>query len=71
MKKEEMTTMLTTKQETEAFQRNRMQEDLAKCTDEQRELFNMIWPNGVPLNELDDAWQLVKRTLVVNEKKAG
>jgi len=43
---------------TEQFQRERLAELLAQCTDEQRRIFNLMYPNGVGRERLP--WALTQ-----------
>jgi len=62
--------MKTVSEEVEGFTRLRIEEDLSKCTSQQREFFGDIYPDGIPRSDLDKAWALVKRTLAENERVA-
>lgn len=51
---------------TEAFQRAELETLLAQCTDEQKALFNKVYPDGVPAKSLEQAYNLCLRTVSKN-----
>lgn len=59
---------LSAKEEIDQLAMTGMLADLASCTEKQREVFQRIWPKGVPSHEVPEAWNLIKRTLAGNRK---
>ena len=57
--------------ELDKHQRDMMQSMLDKCREDQREFFWKIFKNGVPASKLNDAIDLIERTIVKNEKKSS
>jgi hypothetical protein len=59
---------------TEKFQRQKLAEILAQCSEQQQIFFNerifpkRLFPNGVPLNKLEMAYDLCERTVMENTK---
>jgi hypothetical protein len=59
----------TLKQITEEFQRAKLTELLSQCTPEQQGRFHsLVFPNGVPADQLPQAYALVERTIRRNEE---
>jgi hypothetical protein len=59
----------------EEFKRQKLAEILAQCTPEQQKLFHErlfpanLFPNGVPADRLDGAYDLCERTLKKNREQ--
>ena len=59
------------REQIETFKRQKLDEALAKVTDDQRALFNRIFPEGVPEDKLIQAIELCERTIARNIKVAA
>ena len=59
---------MNVKAEIEQFTRNLLEERLTQCTEPQREMFNRIYPKGVPANHLESAVDLCDRTIKKNRE---
>jgi hypothetical protein len=59
--------MTTLDKMAEDFKRSKLDEILNQCTPAQREMFHQrIFPNGVPADKLDSAYDLCERTMRKN-----
>ena len=58
--------MNTLEKLSEAFKREQLAAQLAKCSQKQRELFARLYPDGVPSDKLNSAYDLVERTIKKN-----
>lgn len=58
---------LDLREKTEEFQRAELATLLAQLTNQQRALFNRIYPKGVPAKSLVAAYDLCVRTILKND----
>ena len=58
--------MNTLADKTEVFKREQLAIILTECSEAQQTLFRRIFPNGVPTDKLDSAYDLVERTIKKN-----
>jgi len=54
---------------TVKFQREKVASLLAQCTSKQQEFFHKIYPKGVPVSSLANAYDLCARTIKKNEAR--
>ena len=61
--------MTESQKEVEQYQRGMLARRLEACTPSQKDLFNKIYPDGVPLDKLMNAIDLCDRTIRKNATK--
>jgi hypothetical protein len=56
---------------TDAFKREQLAAQLAKCSQKQQDFFARLYPDGVPSEKLSSAYDLVERTIKKNLTDPG
>lgn len=51
----------------EAYKKKLLQELLSEITEEQRDFFNKIFPDGVSSDKMESAYSLIERTITKNK----
>lgn len=59
--------MSETMKKVEAYKKKLLQELLSEITEEQRDFFNKVFPDGVSSDKMESAYSLIERTVVKNK----
>jgi hypothetical protein len=59
--------MSETMKKVEAYKKKLLQELLSEITEEQRDFFNKIFPDGVSSDKMESAYSLIERTITKNK----